>query len=143
MSWSRTDFSKLKTLESDFSPYYTLITLAKNYQLHLETLASGPFNKIDPVSLEKEFEESKEEFIKIKTLFNMNTRMLRISMEVEQEYNTFAEHLPLIKALRNPDLRERHWISIREIIAINPLDDEVSLKKLINAGVEAKLQQLQ
>lgn len=35
MSWSKTDFSKLKNIALDFSPYYTLITLAKNYQLHL------------------------------------------------------------------------------------------------------------
>ena len=69
--------------------------------------------------------------------------MLRISMEVEQQYNTFAEHMPLIKALRNPDLRERHWISIRELIATNPQDEDVSLRKMINAGVETKLVQLQ
>lgn len=69
--------------------------------------------------------------------------MLRISMEVEQQYETFAEHLPLIKALRNPDLRERHWVSIRELIAINPQSEEVSLKMLLNAGVELKLTQLQ
>lgn len=69
--------------------------------------------------------------------------MLRISMEVEQQYQTFAEHLPLIKALRNPDLRERHWVSIRELIAINPQSEEVSLKMLLNAGVELKLTQLQ
>lgn len=64
-------------------------------------------------------------------------------MEVEQEYSTFAQHLPLIKALRNPDLRERHWGSIRSIIAINPQESEMSLKRLINAGVETKLLQLQ
>jgi hypothetical protein len=49
----------------------------------------------------------------------------------------------LIKALRNPDLRERHWMSIRDIIAINPQSDEVSLKRMINAGVETKILQLQ
>lgn len=54
MSWSRTDFGRLVALFSDFKPYYTLLTLAKNYQVHLEILSSGSFNKIDPVELEKE-----------------------------------------------------------------------------------------
>jgi len=35
MNWSKTEFLKLKIMSSDFSPYYSLITLAKNYQLHL------------------------------------------------------------------------------------------------------------
>jgi hypothetical protein len=51
MSWSRTDFGRLTTLSNDFSPYYILITLAKNFQVHLEILAAGSFSKIDSVAL--------------------------------------------------------------------------------------------
>jgi hypothetical protein len=60
---------------------------------------------------------------RIKELFCNNTRMMRISMEVEQQYAIFSEHMPLVKALRNPDLRERHWVSIRDIIATNPQNE--------------------
>jgi hypothetical protein len=36
MSWAQTDFGKLKTLCKDFDPYFSLATLAKNFQLHIE-----------------------------------------------------------------------------------------------------------
>jgi hypothetical protein len=35
MNWNKTEFLKLKIMSGDFTPHYSLITLAKNYQLHL------------------------------------------------------------------------------------------------------------
>jgi hypothetical protein len=51
MSWSQTDFGKLKFLSGDFYPYFSLATLAKNYQVHIEILANGPFVRIESAAL--------------------------------------------------------------------------------------------
>jgi len=51
MNWSQTDFGKLKFLSGDFSPYFLIATLAKNYQLSIEQLANGAFIRIDAANL--------------------------------------------------------------------------------------------
>lgn len=69
--------------------------------------------------------------------------MLRITSEVLDRYSQYSENLPLIKALRNPDLRERHWLSIREILVLNPLEESTTLKTLLNSGAKLQLAQLE
>jgi hypothetical protein len=53
MSWTLTDFGKLNTIKNDFKPYFSLVTLAKHYQIHLELLANGSFSAIDHANLAK------------------------------------------------------------------------------------------
>lgn len=52
MTWARTDFTKLFNLKQEFAPYFSLISHAKVYQIHLELLSTGPFNQIDYPKLE-------------------------------------------------------------------------------------------
>ena len=41
----------------------------------------------------------------IRDIFLKSPKMLRITCEVLDRYSKYSENLPLIKALRNPDLR--------------------------------------
>ncbi len=58
MTWARTDFSKLFQLKEEFAPYFSLISYAKSYQVHLELLRNGPFTHIDYQKLEKDLSDS-------------------------------------------------------------------------------------
>jgi|LakMenEpi03Aug12_release.lakeMendotaPanAssembly.Ray.scaffolds.fasta_scaffold5352751_1 hypothetical protein len=58
MTWARTDFSKLFQLKEEFAPYFSLISYAKSYQVHLELLSNGPFTHIDYQKLEKDLSDS-------------------------------------------------------------------------------------
>lgn len=142
MNWSRTDFTKLRQLRDEFAPHFSLVSYAKGYQVHLELLSVGPFAQIEYSKLEQELGEATRDLKGIREVFMRNPKMLRITSEVLDKYNQYSENLPLIKALRNPDLRERHWLSIREILVLDPLEESTSLKTLLNSGANFQLAQL-
>jgi hypothetical protein len=58
MTWARTDFSKIFQLKEEFAPYFSLISFAKSYQIHLELLSNGPFCHIDYPKLERELTDT-------------------------------------------------------------------------------------
>lgn len=120
MTWARTDFSKLFQLKEEFAPHFSLISYAKNYQIHLELLSTGPFTRIDYPRLDQELTAAATELAAIRELFTRNPKMSRITSEIQEKYAGYAEHLPVIRCLRNPDLRERHWSTIRDILAVDP-----------------------
>ncbi len=69
--------------------------------------------------------------------------MARITSEIQEKYAGYAEHLPLVRCLRNPDLRERHWSTIRDILAADPQAETTSLRLLLNHGAQLHLPQLE
>lgn len=46
-------------------------------------------------------------------------------------YDKFNENLVLIKSLRNPDLRERHWATIKELTNMHDIQDEKTTLNMI------------
>ncbi len=57
-------------------------------------------------------------------VFAKNPVVLEIVKNVAASYKTFREKLPLLQILRNPDLRERHWTSIKELTAFTDILSE-------------------
>ena len=52
----------------------------------------------------------------------------------------FQEYLPLISAICNPGLRERHWAQMAEVVGFEIKRDEVtSLKRLIDCDIVGHL----
>jgi hypothetical protein len=66
MTWARTDFSKLFQLKDEFAPHFSLISYAKNYQVHLELLSTGPFSHIDFPRLDQELTAAAAELAAIR-----------------------------------------------------------------------------
>lgn len=53
------------------------------------------------------------------------------------KYEGFCASLPLIKILRNPDLRDRHWTIIEKITGIaNIRSDSITLREVLSEPVK-------
>jgi hypothetical protein len=64
-------------------------------------------------------------------VFYNNPTILDIVKEVAQSYAQFRDKLPLIQILRNTDLRERHWNSIKELTGFTDiLSDKITFHEL-------------
>lgn len=57
---------------------------------------------------------------------------------MRRKIDDFKEHLPLVAALFNPGMRDRHWEIVSEVIGIpfKP-DEDTCLSKLIDMNLEA------
>ena len=61
---------------------------------------------------------------------------LAVAEEGKAKVASFQEHLPLITAICNPGLRERHWVALAEIVGFEVKRDEVtSLKRLLDHDI--------
>jgi dynein heavy chain len=63
----------------------------------------------------------------------------------KKKLEKFKVYLPLISAVCNPGLRERHWSQMSEVVGfvLAPDDNHTSLSKLLDRRVEEKMDQLQ
>lgn len=56
--------------------------------------------------------------------------------QLKNKVYDFKETMPVVVALRNPELKDYHWKEIKQIIGKDfVIDDDFTLRKLINLGV--------
>ena len=86
------------------------------YGRQLEEVAErwldGPFIDLDPEEMDRELQQrvSSTMFKLVKT-FDGVAGLGEISKTVKTEIEEFMPVMPLVTALRNPGMRERHWRS--------------------------------
>jgi hypothetical protein len=58
---------------------------------------------------------------------------------------SFQQHLPLVAALRNPGLRERHWAKVAEVagLQLSGPAGGLTVSRALAAGLPAKLEALE
>jgi dynein heavy chain len=60
----------------------------------------------------------------------------QIALKIRQQVEDFKPHIPLISALRNPGMRERHWKELASMIGIEiALNDTFTLTKVFALGL--------
>lgn len=95
-------------------PYYRLISLEKNFKFHINMQMVESLHVMDAGKIVEEVVAGCEELAVLEAVtFARNPTLLKIVKDVALSYKQFREKLPIIQILRNPDLRERHWASIK------------------------------
>eukprot|EP00967_Tisochrysis_lutea_P098317 scaffold145100_cov14-Tisochrysis_lutea.AAC.1 len=68
---------------------------------------------------------------------------LAVAEEGKHKVQSFLEHLPLINAICNPGLQERHWVALADIVGFEIKRDEVtSLRRLLDHDIASHLQKV-
>jgi dynein heavy chain len=73
----------------------------------------------------------------IKKLNCINFRIkINITFKVRQRIEEFKDNLPVVQTLGNPDMKERHWEKVSEIVGF-PLkaDGSLTLARIIDFGL--------
>jgi dynein heavy chain len=91
------------------------------------------FSSVDAIEITK----SCEKYAKISTRVSKTLPENYIQMKLQESVETFTGAMPIVTALRNPNLNESHWEEIRSIVGQN-LDvnsEEFTLQSLIDLDV--------
>ena len=101
------DLPQLDHLVRTFEPYCNLWKICGDFTNHLPEWTDGPFTELDPESLTNSIENWIRALAKVQKV--LSERAAEACKILNERLNKFQEYLPLIAALRNPGLRERHW----------------------------------
>lgn len=75
----------------------------------------GDFNKINPEVVENETGNIWRTLYKLEKTFSDTENPRTVAQNVKTEVDDFKENIPLIAALCNPGLRDRHWEKLSEV----------------------------
>jgi dynein heavy chain len=133
----KTDYASFQALNQEFKPFKDMWYLARDYYFNFTTWMTGILSQIDRDELTSEINKACKNLIKIEKIsFKDKRSAAEIAKELRRLYEDFKPYLPLVCALRNPNLKMRHWKSLTELTGIE-LDAElnVSLEDLLSKGV--------
>ena len=137
-----TQYTALKDVQKLFEPYYDLWTSVDDWTKWEKAWKGDSFLTLDAEDIEK----------KATTLFRSLTKAYKffekkgvagytdIARDAKEQVDAFRPNLPLITALRNPGMRERHWEAISSKIGKSLAPDEsYTLQKVLDQGLQDDL----
>ena len=104
-----TDYSQLLNMAKKFEPYATLWTTAGNWVQNQQEWLTGTFSALDPEAMETNLANSQRNMYKLSKTFADTAGLGDIAKQIKDEVEAFMPVMPLVTALRNPGMRERHW----------------------------------
>jgi hypothetical protein len=99
-----------------FEPFFDLWDSAEKWLSNKEAWTNGPFIELDAENVEGAVTVLLRNLAKsAKTFERLNLAQVNvIAAQVRDEVDLFRPKVPLIVALRNPGMRDRHWQDLTE-----------------------------
>ncbi|KNC98315.1 hypothetical protein, variant [Spizellomyces punctatus DAOM BR117] len=122
-----TSLIELKTLENDFQPYEELWKLVGGVRDRLAEWLDSYFADLDAQTMLENVGSWKSTLKKLSPVFLDAPKPQSITMSIEAEILDFDRYITIITSLRNPALRDKHWMEMSKIVGIT-LRDIAGLK---------------
>ena len=129
--WPVTEYSQLNELNKALEPYNTLWTTAVNFQRAYPLWLEGPFMELSPEQVEKDVGDWWRLLYKLGKSLTGLPGPLKVVNYVKEKIDDFKQHLPLIGAMLNPGMRDRHWKQLAEQVGKPIQPNEMSTLALI------------
>ncbi|XP_052132921.1 dynein axonemal heavy chain 1, partial [Frankliniella occidentalis] len=132
-----TPYDDLNRLVKEFQPYRDLwITASEWVQAH-EIWVDNPLANVDGDSVEHIISDAYKTMTKLTRTFAELPLVLRVAVDVKDAIDEFRPNVPLLLALRNPGLRQRHFDQLREETGVNiKAAPHLTYKMCLDAGVQ-------
>ena len=86
----------------------------------------GAMHEVDPDKVDGDVGNYWRTLYKLEKTFGDIPTVQKIATRMKDKVETFKDYIPLVAALCNPGLRDRHWESMTEIVGFPLKPDEVS-----------------
>ncbi|KAK9812825.1 hypothetical protein WJX72_004356 [[Myrmecia] bisecta] len=144
--WATTKYGQVAKMIAKLEPYTALWTLAARFYDKYAGWMSGPFSKLAPEEVEGEVSDAFRKVYKLTKVFGDNPACeaaAKVAEECKAKIASFQELLPLVNAICNAGLRERHWTTIAELVGLEIRPDEVtSLRRLLDYGIQESVAEI-
>ena len=114
------EYEKLDDVSKAFEPFAALWVTADTWLKKEKEWLDGPFNAIDADECEMLVQDS------FKTMFKQARNFKNKGIEgcaavaeaLKAKIEIFKPYVPVVKGLRNPGMRDRHWDNLAEKLAV-------------------------
>lgn len=137
-----TEYPEIATLTKKFEPVATLWKSCAELVRSLPEWYDGPFTALEPDSISAKLETEWRSVMSV--MKRLHKEPHKVAESVKQRIEDFQENMPLISALRNPGLRDRHWKRISDVLGFTiQADDSFSLSRALQLNLGSYLDQIQ
>ncbi|XP_065834129.1 dynein axonemal heavy chain 7-like [Oscarella lobularis] len=142
--WERTQYPLRTKARNTVEPYLKLYETIVEFQTKHREWLDGVFEKIDPDVVESDVGNMWRTLYKLEKTFSETPLPKQMAEKTKRKVEDFKEHLPLVAALCNPGLRDRHWEQLSAEVGF-PLkpDDETTLSKYLEMSLEPYLEKFE
>ncbi|KAJ3188443.1 Dynein heavy chain 3, axonemal [Gaertneriomyces sp. JEL0708] len=144
LEWEKTPFTRHQQTVEALSPYKQLWETASTFQTEYSRWMNGAFRDLNAEVVEENVQNMFRIMFKLTKTFTEQPVPRKVADSVKTRLERFRNHLPLLTVLRNPGLRDRHWLRMAEIAGQSIYPDETtSLTKILDMNLEQYLPQFE
>ena len=139
-----TDYALLKDISKKFEPYGNMWESVDSWLKQHKAWLTEPFAELDAESVEQSAQTILRTLKKCEKKFESVPGCLDVTRTILKDVSAFVPHLPLIIALRQKGLRERHWeaISAKSGKKVQP-DDAWTLQTVFDLKLQDNVDLIQ
>ena len=130
-----TEYTKVREIRKSFDPYQNLWETVSNWLIQYEDWMEGTFSDINAETLDDVVQRFSTNIAKAFKSFEKagNRACMDIAKQVKESIAEFKPKVPLVVAIRNPGMRDRHWEKISAIVN-KPIvvDENFTLKSALD-----------
>ena len=145
-----TEFIELDAAEEELAPYFELWNMISDYHANLHEYLNGNFMELDGPKIKKEVDSWWKGSYKLKAALEEDCpEAAECAQALRDETALFKKKLPIIEALANPALKDRHWERLSDKLGtpIVPYDEatgtELTLQFLLDLNIVERLDDVQ
>jgi dynein heavy chain len=146
LGWDASEFEKLQEGVEKLQPYDDLWELVYKFSNEEKKWMRGPLFSIEPEVVDTTANTMAKRAMKLQNTFDsMNLPTPSgVAKKIKKDLDGFKQHLPLVHALCNPGLRQRHWDEISEVVGFAmERDVAFTLSRVIDMDVGKHMKELQ
>ena len=135
-----TRYEDLAQFNKDYTPYRAFWLAAADWLKFKNSWMQDPLLTLNAEEVEKSLMNCWRTVFKAVKSFKQNVELTNTISNLKDDIESFKQYLPLIQALCNPGIRERHWRQLSEELAMS-LSAEMSLTlaEAIDIGLMSKI----
>jgi dynein heavy chain len=140
IGWEATEFEQLQVCHDTLEPYAKLWSTVSDVTKSLTKWTRSPLfdGELDPVQIDSDVQAMWRVAFKLKAQFEQDgfQKPANVAAKIKTDLDAFKEHIPLLHALCNPGLRDRHWQDISAVIGfpITP-DPSFTLQRMLDMDI--------
>eukprot|EP00930_Biecheleria_cincta_P034372 TRINITY_DN23765_c0_g1_i1.p1 TRINITY_DN23765_c0_g1~~TRINITY_DN23765_c0_g1_i1.p1 ORF type:complete len:4302 (-),score=866.21 TRINITY_DN23765_c0_g1_i1:110-13015(-) len=146
LGWDASEFEKLTEATEKLQPYDDLWELVYKFSNEEKKWMRGPLFSIEPEAVDQAANTMARRAMKLQATFeslNLQTPA-GVARKIKKDLDSFKQHLPLLHALCNPGLRQRHWEEISEVVGFSmERDAAFTLSRVLDMDVGKHMNELQ
>ena len=120
----QTDYDRVSRIAKQFDPYAQLWISADDWFIWKKEWFDNPFDTLDPEKMENNLTEAWRNVFKASKAFTELPALKDVADEIKQQIDDFKPVMPIVTALRNPGLKDRHWSVMSKELGVDLIPGE-------------------